>query len=109
MDAHGGPLRRLIGLTRALIFDQHTRRMVMFYAVLAALLMAFSGDVFFGEWLRVNLMRFAVYWLICGWLTVLAALLALYDLLMLRVQARAVRRELRKQILPDDPDSPRSP
>lgn len=102
MQFHGGPLRGLIGLTRSLIFDQHTRRMAMFYSVLGALLMAFCGDVFLAEWLREHLQRFAIYWLVCAWLTVLAALLAIYDLLLLRIEQRAVRRRLRKEILPED-------
>lgn len=85
--------------TRGLIFDQHLRRQTMFYAVLAAMLMAFTGDVLLSDWLRVRLVRFVVWWLACGWLTVLAALLALYDLLLLRVQHRLARRELRERYL----------
>ena len=85
--------------TRGLIFDQHLRRQTMFYAVLAAMLMAFAGDVLLGEWLRAKLVRFVGWWLACGWLTVLAALLALYDLLLLRVQHRLARRELRERYL----------
>ena len=85
--------------TRGLIFDQHLRRQTMFYVVLAAMLMAFAGDVFFGDWLRVQLVRFVVWWLACGWLTILAALLAIYDLLLLRVQHRLARRELRERYL----------
>lgn len=107
MQFHGGPLRRLIGLTRWLIFDQHTRRMAMFYSVLAALLMAFCGDVFLGDWLRERLQRFAIYWLVCAWLTVLAGLLAIYDLLLIRIQSRAERRRLRKTIGPTEVDPPK--
>jgi len=41
--------------------------------------------------------------LICGWLTVLAALLAVYDLLLLRIQHRLLRRELRARMLANEP------
>ncbi len=71
----------------------------MFYVVIAAMVMAFVGDVFLAGWLREQLMRFAVYWLVCGWLTVLSALLAIYDLLLLRVQHRVLRRQLRERML----------
>ncbi len=94
-----GPLGWVVLLTRGLIFDQHLRRVTMFYVVLAAMFMALAGDVILGGWLREHLLRFALYWLACGWLTILAALLAIYDLLMLRVQHRLLRRQLRERIL----------
>ncbi len=84
----GWPFRWVLLYTRGLVVDQHLRRLTMFYVVIAAMVMAFAGDVFFAGWLREQLMRFAVYWLVCGWLTVLSALLAIYDLLLLRVQHR---------------------
>lgn len=96
-------MRTIVQITRGLIFDRHTRRLAMFYSVLAALLMAFAGDVVLANWLRERLQRFAIYWLVCAWLTVLAALLAIYDLILLRIEARALRRQMRKEILPDDP------
>ena len=97
--SRGGFLGIILQYTRGLIFDQHVRRQTMFYTVLAAMLMAFAGDIFFGDWLRARLVRFVVWWLACGWLTILAALLALYDLLLLRVQHRLARRELRARLL----------
>ena len=79
-------MRWVLLYTRGLIVDQHLRRLTMFYVVIAAMLMAFAGDMFFAGWLREKLVRFVVYWLVCGWLTILAALLAVYDLILLRVQ-----------------------
>ena len=102
--SHRGFLGSILQYTRGLIFEQHVRRQTMFYTVLAAMLMAFVGDTFFGEWLREKLVRFVVWWLACGWLTVLAALLALYDLLLLRVQHRLARRELRARLLKEVPE-----
>ncbi len=98
------PRRRLIAgrpfqFARMLIVNQHLRRQTMFYTVLAAMLMAFVGDVILSRWLYEKLARFVAWWLICGCLTVLAALLAMYDLLLLRLQHRLVRRELRERLL----------
>lgn len=70
----------------------------MFYVVIAAMVMFFAGDWFVADW-HHHPLRFAAYWLVCGWLTVLAALLAIYDLLLLRVQNRLLRRELQKRML----------
>ncbi len=100
----GGPLGWVLLYTRGLIVDQHLRRLTMFYVVLTAMLMAFCGDLFLGGWLqpREHFFRFAIYWLACGWLTMLAALLAIYDLLLLRIQHRLVRRQLRQRILGEE-------
>ena len=99
-----GPWRALLLYTRGLIVDQHLRRVTMFYAVLAAMLLAFAGDMFLGGWLnpREHFYRFAAYWLLCGWLTILSALLAIYDMLMLRIQHRLLRRALRAKMLDKD-------
>ena len=87
--------------TRGLIVDQHLRRLTMFYTVIAAMVMIFAGVTFLEDWLdwHYHVMRFAVYWLAVGWLTILTALLAVYDLLLLRVQHRLLRRELRAKFL----------
>lgn len=105
--ARGGPFAWLLLYTRGLVFDQHLRRLTMFYVVVAAMLMVFVGDVVLGAWLdyHQHLARFALYWLIVGWLTILAALLAVYDLLLLRVQHRLLRRELRERMLDRDVDA----
>ena len=100
----GGPLGWVLLYTRGLILDQHLRRLTMFYVVLAAMLMAFCGDLFLGNWMqpREHFFRFAIYWLACGWLTLLSALLAIYDLILLRVQHRLIRRELRQRMLGEE-------
>ena len=41
---------------------------------------------------------FISFWLICAWLTITAMLLALFDLLMLRADARRARRELHEEM-----------
>ena len=46
---------------------------------------------------------FAIYWLICAWLTTCAALLAIYDFLMVIRRGRQERAEARRRIF-QDPD-----
>jgi hypothetical protein len=85
---------------RGMVRDQKTRRPVMLVVVLLALLMVVGGSTFLREMLNPNrhLLRFILYWMACGWLTILALLLALFDLLMLRAQKRAAQKALRQQL-----------
>ena len=57
---------------------------------------------FFGlrQWLepREHAVRFILFWLACGWITVTTLLLALLDLLLLRAAARQSRKALRDQV-----------
>lgn len=105
----GGPLGWILLYTRGLIVDQHLRRLTMFYLALTALLMVFFGALFLDGWVQASkqdfrlALWFACYWLAVAWLTMAAALLAIYDLLFVRVQHRAVRRQLRQRILGEEP------
>ena len=94
-----GPLRLL---ARATLFDQQRRRNAMFYSIVTAGALLVLGATLFDGWLRASLTRFLVYWLVCAWLTLLAVLLAMLDLLILRAQGRRVERELRKGLLPEE-------
>lgn len=51
--------------------------------------------------------RFILFWFACAWETVLVLMLALFDLLLVRAQARAAAKALRKQIAnsPDQAES----
>ena len=82
----------------------------MFYAVLAALIMLFSGAVLIDRWLRERPLLFLLYWFACAWLTLLALLLAFFDMLIVRATAKRERRLLEKRYLQpeardDDDDS----
>ncbi len=85
---------------RGMVRDQKTRRRVMLAVVLLALLMVLGGATFLREVLNPNhhLLRFILFWMACGWLTILALLLALFDLLTLRAQNRAAEKVLREQL-----------
>ncbi len=87
-------LAGVAGLTRGLLFDARQRRQLMIYVIAAALGLTVVGGTVGFETLRGNLWVFAAYWLLCAFLTLLAVLLAIYDLLMLRLLARRAQREL---------------
>ena len=82
----------VIHATRGVIRDQHTRRMTMFVSLLVALLLLGAGATFLHPMLIPHPVWFILYWLACAWLTMLAVLLALFDLLMTRMQARAAEK-----------------
>jgi uncharacterized membrane protein len=101
-----------LSLTIAIIRDQRLRRVWMFYILLAALVMLFLGSTFFSGALSQNLFWFGIYWLTCAWLTATAFLLAVFDLLLIRVRARRETRELKKRIFgrdDNDGDTPEQP
>jgi Na+/melibiose symporter-like transporter len=86
--------------TRGLIRNQAMRRWVMFFTVLAGMLMLFAGTTFLQPLLspKEHLGWFILFWIACGWLTITALLLALFDLLMVRMQARSSQPELREDL-----------
>ena len=82
--------------TRGILRDRETRRQVMFWTVLVAVVMLFLGATFLAPWLDPHARPgwFILYWLACAWITVTAVLLAIFDLLVVRVQAREQKRRL---------------
>jgi membrane protein implicated in regulation of membrane protease activity len=90
-------LRTILLVTRGIILDPRTRRWAMFILVVAALLMLFAGSTFLASSLLTP-MSFLLYWGLCGWITLGALLLALWDILLLRAAARRERRRLEKQV-----------
>jgi hypothetical protein len=81
---------------RGLLRDQTMRRKAMFWIVIVAVVMLFCGATFLAPWLDAKTRPgwFILYWLACGWVTVTAVLLAIFDLLLVRVQARIEKRVL---------------
>jgi len=108
------PLRTtlfVIHATRGLIRDPNARRKTMFIVVLIALVLLFSGSTFLESALNPHEhpIWFILFWLICAWLALTALLLAIFDMLMLRMAARKAERILRSQVAQiETPDSPRS-
>ena len=89
-----------IHATRGLLRDQKSRRRTMAVSIAVALILLVTGLTVFRSWLdpHEHPWRFIFFWLACAWETVLAVLLALFDLLMMRAQERAARKALREQI-----------
>src|SRR5881275_1839896 len=80
--------------TRGIIRDQRTRRRTMLALVCVAVLMLVCGSTVLRELLdpREHARRFIFFWLGCAWFTVTALLLALFDVIILRVEGRAARK-----------------
>jgi hypothetical protein len=99
----------LIQICKGLIRQQSTRRHLMFYSVLVAMLMLFAGATFLWPLLRDHPLVFLGWWAACGWITLLAMLLALYDLVQVRAEGQRLRRELARRILEKkaDDENPR--
>ncbi|MEY2492853.1 MAG: hypothetical protein QOH24_1804 [Verrucomicrobiota bacterium] len=85
--------------TRGVIRDRSTRRWTMFAVLIVAMVLLFGGTTFLQPFLspREHPAWFILFWLACAWLTLLALLLAVFDLLMARIQARSCRRVLRQK------------
>jgi hypothetical protein len=85
---------------RGLVRDQTARRWAMFITLVAAMLMVFLGTTFLQPLLsaREHPGWFVFFWVTCAWFTVTALLLALFDLLILRVQDRSARKILREKL-----------
>jgi len=92
-------LQLIILIAKGIIRSQRSRRILMFYTVLAAMIMMFAGATFLESRLRQHPLLLLGFWAFCGWLTILSALLAIFDLLMLRVIARTAREELKAKYL----------
>ena len=90
-------LKMILLITRGIIADPRTRRWAMFILLLGAMLMVFVGWMFLPSPSSAPL-EYLLYWMVCGWLTLAALLLALLDLLMLRLAARRERRRLEEEM-----------
>lgn len=90
-----------IHVTRGLLRDQKSRRRTMAASIAVALFLLITGLTVFRSWLdpHEHPWRFTLFWLACAWETVLAILLALFDMLLMRAQERAARKALRGQVV----------
>ena len=90
-------------VARGLIRASRTRRWTMFILLLVAMLMVFLGTTFFEEALnpRQHVGRFLFFWSACAWLTITTLLLAIFDLLIVRREARAARHAYRDALRKD--------
>jgi hypothetical protein len=65
------------------------------------MVLLFSGSTFLQSILtpRQHPVWFILYWLVCAWLTLTAMLLALFDLLVVRAQARKAEKMLHGEVM----------
>ena len=106
------PLRAVsfvIHATRGVIRDHNARRKTMFVLVVIALVLLFSGATILQFLLdpHEHPVWFVLFWVGCGWVAVTAMLLAIFDLLMVKMEARKAERILRDKI--SQPQTPNSP
>jgi hypothetical protein len=98
-------LKLILSISRTIIHDRRTRRGAMFRLLLGALLMVFAGSFLMDDFLGSHLLAFVLFWAACAWLTIAALLLACFDILMVRAEARAAQRQLEREILKtNDPE-----
>jgi len=100
-------VRFIIQACKGIIRSQRVRRTLMFWDVLVVLVLSFLGSTFFWPWLRGHPLFFLGYWALCGWLTILAAMLAVYDLAKVRLDAKRAHDEIKREFLrrPDSDSS----
>lgn len=86
--------------TRGLLRDPKLRRIMMAITVAIAVVMLVTGLTIFRSSLdpHEHPWRFVLFWFACAWQTLLAILLALFDLLLVRSEARAARKAMREQV-----------
>jgi len=89
----------VVHATRGVIRDQRTRRKAMIILLALAVLMLLAGFIVFQSALnpREHPWFVILFWIVCVWLTFTALLLAIFDLLMVRADARRAQRALREK------------
>lgn len=90
----------VVHATRGVIRGQNTRRKAVLVLLMLALLLLISGFTFLQSALnpQEHPWRVILFWIVCIWLTFTAMLLALFDLLVLRLEARRAERALREKL-----------
>jgi protein-S-isoprenylcysteine O-methyltransferase Ste14 len=83
---------------RGLLRDRRLRRKTMVAALAVALLLMVCGSSFLQSILdpHEHPVWFILYWFACAWVTVLALLLGIFDLLLTRRDGRAQRQNLQR-------------
>lgn len=96
---HNRILPLTLSIVRGILGGMRQRRRTMGILILGAALMIFLWSIWLHEPLTQRPLLFILYWMACLWLTCTAVLMALYDLLQVRRQARMERRQLRKGVM----------
>ena len=93
----------VVHATRGVIRDQNTRRKAMVLCLALAVLMLLAGFTVLQSAMnpREHPWFVILFWIACVWLTFTAMLLAIFDLLVVRAEARRARRALRERLEAD--------
>jgi protein-S-isoprenylcysteine O-methyltransferase Ste14 len=88
----------VVHVTRGVIRDQRVRRKTMLVLLVGAVALLLCGLTFLQPALspHEHPMRVLIFWIACIWLTLAALLLAIFDLLTVRMEARRAERALRE-------------
>ncbi len=101
-----GPIGRFLQLitaiSRGIIYQEKARRNAMMWTIMTAAVMLFVGWAVIHQILMQNVWVFFIYWGICAWLTLLAILLAAFDMLIQVAKGRATRRVLKRAMLDEE-------
>jgi fatty acid desaturase len=103
MDPEEKELKRvsfIVHATRGVIRDQRTRRKAMALLLALAVLMLLAGFTVLQSFMnpREHPWFVIIFWVACVWLCFTATLLALFDLLIIRLEARRAQRALREKL-----------
>jgi hypothetical protein len=90
----------IVHATRGVLRDQKTRRKAMALLLALAVLMLLAGFTVLQSFMnpREHAWFVILFWVACVWLTFTAMLLALFDLLIIRLESRRARRALREKL-----------
>jgi hypothetical protein len=92
-------LRAILLLSKGVLRDTRLRRNVMLWVMVAAMVMLFLGAwLMSDDWARKHVFLYFAYWAACGWLTLTGLLLAMFDMLVIRAAAKAMRRRIEQDI-----------
>jgi len=96
----------IVHATRGMIRDQRTRRKAMVVLLALAVLMLLAGFTVFQSAMspREHPWFVILFWIACVWLTFTAMLLAIFDLLMVRLEARRAQRTLEEKLETKSPN-----
>jgi hypothetical protein len=107
-NSSGGKILRLtlfiVQATHGLVRVRKTRRSLMFTLIVCAIVLVFAGSTFLQSPLnpRQHPLGFLLFWIVCGWLTLITLLLGIFDLLMVKLEARKAERRLREEFAQAD-------
>ncbi len=90
----------VVHATRGVIRDQNARRKMMAVILLCAFVLLLGGLTVLRPMLDAHEhpWRVIIFWVACIWLTFTAFLLAFFDLLVVRSEARKAERALRESL-----------